>query len=315
MGSYPITAFSASNALGNTTTEVVAALDGGRSGLRPIPAEFGIAGTCGMVPGPLPALPSALTDYDSRLTRIAQLALDDLSRPLAAARRRWGAERIGLILGTSTGGIYESERAYRHHLKNGALPADYSLERQHSLHAGLHVVRMLADLRGPAYVVSTACSSSARVCAGAMRLLDAAVCDAVLVGGVDSLCQLTLKGFAGLEVLSPAPCRPFSSLREGINIGEGAAYLLIERLGDGPARLLGVGESGDAYHMTSPHPEGLGALLAMQRAISAGGLDPSEIDHINVHGSGSSPAAPPTRRSQVSQTELLPRLRRRCFRC
>ncbi|HFE47085.1 MAG TPA: beta-ketoacyl-ACP synthase [Nannocystis exedens] len=286
MGSYPITAISATNAMGNTTAEVVAALDAGRSGLRPCPPEFGVSGICGVVPGPLPALPSALTEYDSRLTRIAQLSLEDLNRPLAAARRRWGADRIGLILGTSTGGIYESERAYRQLKVSGELPEGYSVERQHALHAGLHVVRLLADLRGPSYVVSTACSSSSRVCAGAIRLLDAAICDAVLVGGVDSLCGLTLRGFAGLEVLSSAACRPFSSERAGINIGEGAAWLLIERLGEGPARLLGVGESGDAYHMTSPHPEGLGALLAMQRAICAGGLDPSEIDQINVHGTG-----------------------------
>jgi len=286
MGSYPITAFSATNAMGNTTAEVVAALDAGRSGLRPCPPEFGIEGICGVVPGPLPPLPSALVDYDSRLTRIAQVSLDDLSRPLAAARKRWGAERIGLILGTSTGGIYETERAYRHLKEHGALPEGYSVERQHTLHAGLHVVRMLTDLRGPSYVVSTACSSSARVCAGAMRLLDAAVCDAVLVGGVDSLCGLTLRGFSGLEVRSLEACRPFSSERAGINIGEGAAWLLLERLGEGPARLLGVGESGDAYHMTSPHPEGLGARLAMARAIEAGGLDPSEVDHVNVHGTG-----------------------------
>jgi len=286
MGSYPITAISATNAMGNTTTEVVAALDAGRSGLGPCPEEFGIDGICGVVPGPLPRLPSALAAYDSRLTRIAQLSLDDLSRPLAAARRRWGAGRIGVILGTSTGGIYETEQAYRHRHAHGEALAGYSVERQHTLHAGLHVVRMLTDLRGPAYVVSTACSSSARVCAGAMRLLDAAVCDAVLVGGVDSLCGLTLRGFAGLEVLSSTACRPFSSERAGINIGEGAAWLLIERLGEGPAKLLGVGESGDAYHMTSPHPEGLGARLAMQRAVEAGGLDPSDVDHINVHGTG-----------------------------
>lgn len=288
MASYPITAYAACNALGNTTAEVVAALDAGRSGLGPCPPEFEIEATCGVVPGPLPSLPSALADYDTRLTRIAHLALDDLSRPLAAARARWGVSRIGLIVGTSTGGILETEAAFAHHRAYHSFPPGYSVERSHALHAVLHVVRLLADLRGPVYVVSTACSSSAKVCAGAIRLLDAGVCDAVLVGGVDSLCKLTLRGFAGLEVLSPRPCRPFSRERAGINIGEGAAWLLIERSGSGPARLLGVGESSDAFHMTSPHPEGLGALLAMQRAISAGGLDPTEVDHINVHGTGTS---------------------------
>ena len=287
MASYPITALAACNALGRTTAEVLAALDAGRSGLGPCPPEFGLAATCGVVPGPLPALPTELADRDTRLARLAHLSLADLAAPLAAARARWGERRLAVLLGTSTGGIRESERAYAHaRAHGGALPPGYSVERSHALHSGLEVVRALAGARGPAYLVSTACSSSAKVCAAALRLLDAGLCDAVLAGGVDSLCQMTLRGFAGLEVLSSEPCRPFSSARAGINIGEGAAWVLIERRGDGPARLLGVGESSDAYHMTSPHPEGLGALLAMQRAIVAGGLTPADVDHVNVHGTG-----------------------------
>ncbi|HEY8379350.1 MAG TPA: beta-ketoacyl synthase N-terminal-like domain-containing protein, partial [Nannocystis sp.] len=155
------------------------------------------------------------------------------------------------------------------------------------LDAVLDVIRVLGGgLHGPGLVLSTACSSSARVFASAQRLLACGVCDAVLVGGVDSLCGLTVRGFAGLEVLSHAPCRPFSRERAGINIGEGAALLLLERHGDGPARLLGVGDSSDAYHMTSPHPEGLGARLAMERALAAAGLSPADVDHVNAHGTG-----------------------------
>lgn len=287
MADYPITAFAACNALGRSTVEVLAALDAGRPGVGPCPPEFGVTATCGVVPGPLPPLPAGLADYDTRLTRIALLSLVDLDAPLAAARERWGASRVAVLLGTSTGGIHESERAYAYaRAHGGALPPGYSVERSHALHAGLHAVRTLAGAGGPSYLVSTACSSSAKVCAAAIRLLDAGLCDAVLAGGVDSLCQMTLRGFAGLEVLSPAPCRPFSSARAGINIGEGAAWVLVERRGEGPARLLGVGESSDAYHMTSPHPEGLGAFLAMKRALDAGGLAPSAIDHVNVHGTG-----------------------------
>jgi 3-oxoacyl-[acyl-carrier-protein] synthase-1 len=286
MAAYPITAFAAVNAMGTTTAEVLSALEAGRSGLAPCPAEFEVTGTCGLVPGALPSLPRSLAEYDSRLARLAQLSLADLTTPLRRACARWGADRVAVLMGTSTGGILESERAYAHVKAHGALPAGYSLERSHALDAGLKVVRSLAGARGPAYLVSTACSSSAKVCAGAMRLLDAGLCDAALVGGVDSLCRLTLRGFAGLEVLSPEPCRPFSSERAGINIGEGGAWILVERAGDGRARLLGVGESSDAYHMTSPHPEGLGALLAMQRALAVAGVAPAEIDHINVHGTG-----------------------------
>jgi 3-oxoacyl-[acyl-carrier-protein] synthase-1 len=185
--------------------------------------------------------------------------------------RRWGSDRVAVILGTSTGGIGASERAYAFHARHGALPAGFTAERSHALDAVVPVVQALADLRGPGYVLSTACSSSARVFAAAQRLLLLGVCDAALVGGVDSLCQLTIRGFASLEVLAPGPCRPFSRERAGINIGEGAALCLLERTGEGPAVLLGVGESSDAHHMTSPHPEGLGARLAMARALGTGG--------------------------------------------
>ena len=202
------------------------------------------------------------------------------------AGKRGEAHRIAVLLGTSTGGIGESERAHAYHHVHGALPPGYSVETSHALDASLPVVCALADVGGPAYVLSTACSSSAKVFAAAQRLIHLGVCDAALVGGVDSLCQLTIRGFAGLEVLSPAPCRPFCSERAGINIGEGAALCLLEREGDGPARLLAVGESSDAYHMTSPHPEGLGARLAMERALQGAGLGPGEGDHINAHGTG-----------------------------
>ncbi len=288
MRPVPITALSLCNGMGRTTAEVLDALSAGRSGLGPCPPEIGLLGaaTVGAVPGPLPPLPTRHAAYDTRLTRIAALALLDLQAPLERARARWGRDRVAVILGTSTGGIGESEQAHAYFKRHGRLPAGYSVETSHALDAALPVICELADVAGPAYVLSTACSSSAKVFGAAQRLIHAGVCDAALVGGVDSLCQLTIRGFAGLEVLSPAACRPFSSERAGINIGEGAALCLLEREGEAAAQLLAVGESSDAFHMTSPHPEGLGAHLAMERALLAAGLRPDQVDHINAHGTG-----------------------------
>lgn len=292
----PITAYSACNGLGTTTEAVLDGLFEGRRGLVPAGAEFGVTTWIGEVPGELPELHASLAGFDSRQARIAQLSTLPMLDAIERTKQRWGAARVALILGTSTAGIAESERAWIHHRDHGALPAGFALERQHALHATVEVVRALTGVRGPGYVVSTACSSSGKVFASARRLIDAGIVDAALVGGIDSLCQMTVRGFAGLEVLSPEPCRPFSSERRGINIGEGAALLLVERrrhpvqgeydhLG---VELIGVGESSDAHHMTAPHPEGTGARMAMQRAIAAAGLVPDDIDQINVHGTGTS---------------------------
>lgn len=297
MQPIPITAVALCNGMGESTAAVLAALRAGQSGLGPCPEAllgdltFGPddAPIVGAMRAPLPPLPAALAGpWDTRQARIFAVALAELQAPLARARARWGADRIAVVLGTSTGGIAASERAFAHaQAHGGALPPDYGVEASHALDAVLHLARVLGGgLGGPGLVLSTACSSSAKVFATAQRLLACGLCDAALVGGVDSLCALTLRGFAGLEVLSRAPCRPFSRERAGINIGEGAALLLLERTGEGPARLLAVGESSDAYHMTSPHPEGLGARLAMERALAAAGLGADAVDHVNAHGTG-----------------------------
>jgi 3-oxoacyl-[acyl-carrier-protein] synthase I len=286
----PITAYSACNGLGQTTAEVLEALFAGRRGLTPADPSFGVPTWVGAVPGELPALGPALASFESRQARIAQLVTLPLLPAVERAKQRWGADRVALILGTSTAGIAESERAWVHHRDTGSLPADYALERQHALYATIEVVRALTGVRGPGYVVSTACSSSGKVFASAQRLLAAGIVDAAIVGGVDSLCKLTVRGFASLEVLSAEPCRPFSSERRGINIGEGGALLLLERRAPGVegigVELLGVGESSDAHHMTAPHPQGLGARMAMERALARAGIDREEVDQINVHGTG-----------------------------
>lgn len=285
----PITAYSACNGLGQTTAEVIDALFAGRHGLTPAESWLGVSTWVGLVPGELPALDARLRSYESRQARITSLVTLPLLDAVERAKQRWGSGRVGLLIGTSTAGIAESERALVHQREHGKLPDDFAIERQHALHATVEVIRALTGVRGPGYVVSTACSSSGKVFASARRLMAAGVIDAAIVGGVDSICQLTVRGFASLEVLSPEPCRPFSSERRGINIGEGAALLLLERRSrgvDAAVELLGVGESSDAFHMTAPHPEGEGACVAMQRALAGAGVEADEIDQINVHGTG-----------------------------
>ena len=256
--SYPVTAFSAVNALGTTTRDVIDALSSGRSGLGPCALELTFEAFAGEVPTPPPPLPPGLAAFDSRTARLAVAALDEIRPALARALARHGAGRLGLVLGTTTAGLARTETAYQALQRTGHLPADYDFHRQHSFGGLLEAVRRVAGAEGPALVVSTACSASAKALVGARRMIAAGVADAVLVGGVDGLCQTTLHGFHSLEILSPTACRPFSAERNGITIGEGAAYLLLERTGEARAHLLGVGESSDAYHMTAPHPEGRG---------------------------------------------------------
>lgn len=284
---FPVTAYSVGNALGARTADVLAALREGRSGLAPCRLDLPFETACGAFPDVLGPLPAALARHDTRLARIALAVLDG---PFAAAveraARRVGRDRVAVVLGTSTGGILESERAHAAWARTGSLPPAYDFARQHAFHALVEVIRARADLRGPGWVVSTACSSSAKVLGAARRLLASGAADAVLAGGADTLCDTTLRGFRSLEALSSRPCRPFAADRDGTSIGEGAAFLLVEREGEGPARLLGVGESSDAHHMSHPHPEGAGARLAMEEALRQAGLAPGAVDHVNAHGTG-----------------------------
>src|SRR5690606_17624668 len=196
----------------------------------------------------------------------------------------------GVLLGTSTAGAEATEAAYRAFVENGSLPSGYDFRRQHTYGAILDVVKRLAGVSGPSWMISTTCTSSAKPLASAMRLIQAGVLDAALVGGIDTLCAMTLTGFNSLAALSDVHCRPFSSERKGINIGEGGSFLLVERTtsaGDNVHALLeGVGESSDAYHISAPHPEGLGAQTAMERALAQAGCDASAVDHVNAHGTG-----------------------------
>lgn len=235
-------------------------------------------------------LPEALARYDCRNNRLTLMGLetDGFGDRVREAVARYGADRVGVFLGTSTAGILQTELAYRHRdPATGALPDDFHYRTTHNAFSLAEFTRDHFGLTGMAMAISTACSSSAKVFAAAARQLALGTIDAAIVGGVDTLCLTTLYGFASLQLTSKNPCRPYDASRDGISIGEGAAFALLERNTapvSGTVMLLGVGESSDAYHMSSPHPEGLGARLAMEAALRSAGLTPGDIHYINLHG-------------------------------
>jgi 3-oxoacyl-[acyl-carrier-protein] synthase-1 len=234
-------------------------------------------------------LPAHLAEFDCRNNRLAWLGLhqDDFLAHAQSVKERYGADRVAVIFGTSTSGMLQAEWAYHVRAGAGPLPDEFRYATTLNCYSVAGFVAEVLGLTGPSYVVSTACSSSAKVFAAAARLMQAGVVDAAVVGGVDSLCLTTLYGFGSLELLSPAPCRPFAVDRSGISIGEGAGFALLEFADRAPqalARLAGWGESSDAHHMSSPHPEGLGAQLAMRGALDRAGLRPEQIGYINLHG-------------------------------
>lgn len=236
-------------------------------------------------------LPETLSHYDCRNNRLAQLGLeaDGFAERVRESIARYGKSRIGVFLGTSTSGILQTELAYRQRDPiSGALPDDFLYRGTHNFFSLPEFTRHYFGLEGPAMAISTACSSSAKVFAVAARQLSSGLIDAAIVGGVDSLCLTTLYGFASLQLTSTQPCRPYDIGRNGISVGEGAAFALLERAPPNPTPgsilLLGTGESSDAYHMSSPHPEGLGAKMAMAAALRSAGLTPADIDYLNLHG-------------------------------
>jgi 3-oxoacyl-[acyl-carrier-protein] synthase-1 len=274
-----------------SSAEVLEALYAGRSGLTtssagsPLP-QRGFEAALGALPEAPPALPARFARYDTRLARIAHALFAEIEPALARAVRRHGASRVALVLASSTGGLETTERASAQLAAAGQLPEQYSFDHAHAFHALIDLMRAWSGAGGPGYVVSTACSSGNKVFGSAARLLQAGMADAVLVGGIDSLCQVTVRGFHSLGILSKQPCRPFGRDRAGTSIGEGGALLLLERGGEASAELLGVGECCDAHHMTQPAPDGSGALNAMQKALDAAGLEAAQIDHVNAHGTG-----------------------------
>jgi len=243
---------------------------------------FGRPVTVGVVTADLP--PGRPADSDCRNNRLMQLVLDEIAAPITEAARRFGPDRIAVVLGTSTSGIAEGGAAVDHHHRTGSWPVGFSYRQQELGNLADHAARHLG-LTGPAYTIATACSSSAKAFASARRLIRAGLADAAVVGGADTLCRLTLNGFNAIEALSPTRCNPFSRNRDGITIGEGAAAFLLEP-GEGPVRLLGIGETSDAHHASAPDPSGAGAAAAMRQALADAGLSPDDIGYVNLHGTG-----------------------------
>jgi 3-oxoacyl-[acyl-carrier-protein] synthase-1 len=271
------------NALGSGPEEVARGLFAGDTSgmilengwLPAAPARVGRAR------GALPEIPEKLAEYACRNNQLLLAALEQIETDIDSALSRFGRGRIGVVLGTSTSGIAEGEAAIATHRRTGTFPENYRYTQQEIGAPAAFLARHL-NLGGPAYTISTACTSSAKAFSSARNLLRLGLCDAMLVGGVDSLCRLTLNGFNALESLSTDLTNPLSRHRCGINIGEGAALFLMCR-DESPIELLGIGETSDAHHMSAPHPEGLGAEAAMRAAIRDAGLVASDIDYLNLH--------------------------------
>ena len=290
-----ISAYTATSAVGVGKAPLAEALENSRSGLRA--NDFGDA--------PLPTwigrvdgleelrLPESLAHWDCRNNRLAWLGLqaDGFLEAVAAAREKYGASRVALILGTSTASIGETELAYTQLDEQGMFPPNQRRARVHTPHSLAMFTQQLLGISGPSETISTACSSSAKVFASAERLIRLGLADAAVVGGADTLCGSVLFGFNSLELVSSEPCRPFDASRKGISLGEAAGFALVERVQAGadasPLHLLGYGEASDAHHMSTPHPEGLGAERALDEALARAGLPPEAIDYINMHGTAS----------------------------
>jgi len=291
MQSLAVTAKTVITACGKGQQDLLEALQQGRSGLRRqrIPG-LGFESWIGKV-GAVDEVEFKpdLQDFKCRNNQLAQMALDhdNFLSSVESANNRYGEERIGLFIGTSTSGIAETEKAYRAVQQDAdRLPDDFKFMETHNIASLLDYVQQVLGLQGPGHTISTACSSSAKVFAAAYRSIACGQCDAAVVGGVDSLCLTTLYGFNALQLISDGLCKPFDINRSGINIGEAAGFVLLEPddAANRQLKLKGYGESSDAYHMSSPHPEGRGAVQAITRALENAALQADDIDYINLHG-------------------------------
>ncbi|WP_460132014.1 beta-ketoacyl-[acyl-carrier-protein] synthase family protein [Pseudomonas sp. S1_E04] len=234
------------------------------------------------VHGELATIPVQLGQQSSRNNQLLLEAALQIEGEIRQAIHTHGASRVGVVLGTSTSGIDEASRGIAEYLRDKHFPSNYDYQQQ-ELSAPANFLADWLQLSGPAYVISTACTSSARALMSAQRLLDLGVCDAVICGGVDSLCKLTLNGFSALEAVSNERCNPFSANRNGINIGEAAVLFVMSRA-PAPITLLGSGASCDAHHISAPEPSGKGALQAMRKALASAKREPGQIGYLNLHG-------------------------------
>lgn len=273
------------NALGNRPQEIYTALVSGKE--NPLSTKVlthtGESVPVAAVDTELEPLTGALSVYDCRNHRLGVAAYRQIEASVETAKARYGAHRIGVVLGSSTAGLDATEAAYEMWSKTGSLPDRYDYRRQHAMGSVSEVIAVAAGLDGPRYTLSTACTSSVKAMVSARGLIEQGFCDAVITGGVDTLCQLTLAGFDALGTVSRKRANPMSAGRDGLNIGEGAALFLMTKE-PGKVNLIGAGESCDAHHMSAPHPEGEGAEAAMRAALADADLDPRSITYLNLHG-------------------------------
>lgn len=284
----PITTFTVSSALGAGRAAHLAALRSESTGLRKIVFDTNTLDCwLGEVTGLAGPLQGDLAPWDCRNNRLAELALqqDQFLDAVAASRKRHGPDRIGIFIGTSTSGVHHAELAYRE-AAGGALPDWFQHRFTQNIYSVADFVAHRLGLRGPALAISTACSSSAKVFAAARRAIVAGTCDAAVVGGVDSLCLTTLYGFNSLQLVSADICRPADAARNGISIGEAAGFALLDPQAGSELHLLGYGETSDAYHMSSPEPQGRGAAASMRAALASANMDAAHVDYVNLHGTG-----------------------------
>ncbi|MFL0809887.1 MAG: beta-ketoacyl-[acyl-carrier-protein] synthase family protein [Agarilytica sp.] len=294
-----IRAYTLTTALGVGVDENWQALKNESTGLKP--CDFGVASELDTWIGEVDAIPSTdlpgkLKKFTCRNNNLANLALaqDDFDSHVRAIVAQYGEQKVGVFIGTSTSGIQQTELAYDELAKDDklaseSLPEWYDYQGSHNMFSPTGFICQKFGLKGPAHTISTACSSSAKVFASAQRAIDSGLIDAAIVGGVDTLCNTTLFGFNSLQVVAQDICRPSDKDRNGISIGEAAGFAILEKASedtDIEFALCGYGESADAYHMSSPHPEGLGAKLSMQSALAKAGLSASQIGYVNLHGTG-----------------------------
>ena len=289
MRPLPISSYTVSSALGAGRESHARALLAGATGLRKLDFDTSTLDCwLGEVRGFDEPLKGRLAAMDCRNNRLAEFALsqDGFEAAVSASIRRHGAHRIGVFLGTSTAGVHSTELAYRARASD-TLPDWFVLRYTQNVYSLTDFVARRLGLRGPALTISTACSSSAKVFPAARRAIEAGLCDAALVGGVDSLCLTTLYGFNSLQLVSSDICRPADVARNGISIGEAAGFALLDPSTESGFELLGYGESSDAHHMSTPDPGGRGAAESMLGALSMANLLAADIGYVNLHGTGS----------------------------
>jgi 3-oxoacyl-[acyl-carrier-protein] synthase-1 len=272
------------SAAGNSRHEIFhRLLAGDRSGLtRTDEFSPGRPFFVGAVQADLPEIEKKQSLYDCRNNQLLLAALDQIQPTINRMIKKYGAGRIGVVIGTSTSGARNTELALAEVSRGRPKPQNFHYKQQ-QLAGGADFLSHILNLKGPAYAISTACSSSGRAFASARRLIALDLCDAVIVGGADSLCRFTVTGFAALESLSAGLCKPFGQHRDGINLAEAASLFVLSK-DEGLVQLQGIGASSDAYHFSAPDPAGSAVIAAMNMALADAQLQPEEIDYVNLHG-------------------------------